>query len=519
MLHVPQKSYRLKVTRAQDRLKAICNGHIVADSTNAKIMHETRLTPTVYFPRQDVHHLDAAPTTHRTFCPFKGTARYYDLVLPDRRLENAAWCYPRTLPESEQIRDMLAFDPRHVSIEPTVQAGELSDEEGNIASPFVDWLLREAWTISEPDQLTREIAHRLIAAGVAVWRFNVLIWSLHPQTAGISYVWRLDDDSLKISEPSHETLETPAFVNSPLRYVSQGLGGVRQQLNAEQMEFSFPIMDDLRAGGATDYVAMPLQFSDGRIHVLTLATDHPNGFTTANLGMLFECSAVISRYYEVHMLRSNARNLLGTYLGRKTGERVLGGEIRRGDGEDVDAAILICDMRQSSLLSEALPREEYLDLLNRFFETVTNAVEANGGEVLKFVGDAVLAIFPGDQGEAEACRKAHDAACEAIASVDEITYGQHEERLSCSAGAAFGRVSYGNVGSTTRLDFTVTGAATNIAARLCDLAKQLDRKILLTPDFAVHLPGSLESVGEHELRNVHKRLNVFTPSAGQKTIA
>lgn len=519
MLQTSKNTYRLKVEPAGKRMTAHVDGHLVADSTRARIMYETRLPPTVYFPRDDVFHLEDLASEFRTFCPFKGTAEYHDLVLPEGRISNAAWCYPRTLQESEEIEGMLALDPRHAKLSPDLQANSQTNDEGNIASPFVNWLLREAWTIGDPAELTRQIAHRLTAAGVAVWRLNILIWSLHPQTAGIAYVWKREDDSLEINEPSYETLETPGFVNSPLRYVAHGLGGVRQKLDADRIEFSFPIMDELRAGGATDYVAMPLQFSDGRIHVLTLATDHPNGFTTANLGMIFECSAVISRYYEVHMLRSNARNVLGTYLGKSTGERVLGGEIRRGDGEDVDAAIVICDMRRSSVLSEQLGRNDYLDILNRYFETVTEAVERNGGEVLKFVGDAVLAIFPTDAGEAAACCSAYAAAVEAVNAVCGITFGPNEERLSCSAGAGFGRVSYGNVGSATRLDFTVTGTATNIAARLCDLAKHLGCDVLVSAEYARYLSQELESAGKHELRNVQNNVEVFAPRAGPKTIA
>lgn len=511
MLQVPGNRYRLKVEPAAGRITALCNGHIVADSLDARIMHETRLAPTVYFPRRDVRYIAAEPSPLRTFCPFKGTAHYHDLLMPEGRIENAVWYYPRALPESEAIRGMLAFDPSHVVVSPDTVGPHLAGDDGNIANPFVDWLLREAWSISDPAELTREIAHHLSAAGVAVWRLNVLIWSLHPQTAGISYVWQRDRDAVKTSESSYESLETPEFIDSPLRFVAQGLGGVRQPLDDRPAEFRFPIMDDLRAAGATDYVAMPLRFSDGRIHVMTLATDHPDGFTTANLGMIFECAAVISRYYEVHMLRANARNLLGTYLGRKTGERVLGGEIRRGDGEDVDAAIVICDLRQSSRLSEELPRDEYLELLNRFFEAVTNAMERHGGEVLKYVGDAVLAIFPADQGEAVACCKAHDAAVEAVAAVGGITFGKARKRLACSAGGAFGRVSYGNVGSETRLDFTVTGATANIAARLCDLAKHLHRQVLVTAGLAVHLPGKLENLGSHELHNVRHHVEVFAP--------
>jgi class 3 adenylate cyclase len=294
------------------------------------------------------------------------------------------------------------------------------------------------------------------------------------------------------------------------------MGGVRQPLTGSyadhDAEFDFPIMADLKAEGATDYVAMPLPFSNGQINVMTMASDHPGGFTTANLGLVFECSAVISRFYEVLTQRTNAEVLLETYLGQRTGARVLGGEIRRGDGDDIEAAILFCDLRHSSRLAEEMPREDYLALLNGFFETTDGLVRSHGGEVLKFIGDAVLAIFPQDGNADRACASAMSAASRIGEAVSDIRVAGGHEQLACAIGASYGRVTYGNVGSADRLDFTVIGAAANVAARLADLGKVIGQPILVTDAIAKVAHGSLISLGRQSLHNVSEAVEVFAPA-------
>jgi len=260
-------------------------------------------------------------------------------------------------------------------------------------------------------------------------------------------------------------------------------------------------MQDLKTEGATDYVAMPLPFSNGQINVLTLTSDHPKGFTTANLGLIFECSSVLSRYYEVFALKENAQALLETYLGKRTGKRVLGGEIRRGDGDEIDAAILFCDLRGSTRLESSLGREAYIKLLNAFFEETTEIINEHGGEVLKFIGDAVLAIFPADADQAAACRQALNSAKKIVERIYDPAPEDGSSAIDCAIGIAFGGVTYGNVGSRERLDFTVIGTAANIAARLGDYGKLSDHKIVTTRDIA-HSDDSAFSLGPVELHNV-----------------
>ncbi len=487
--------YALEVLDIPGEVRALRGGTELAQSRNARVAFETRLSPVVYFPPDDIRVPLGEFTDLKTFCPFKGTARYRDILLPDERIPNATWSYASTLPESRRIEGLVAF-MTGVADKILTEAGPIERPEyANVSGPMIDWLLREAPFIRTPEALTRALGEKLRENGVQVSRISVLIWSLHPLIAGRHYLWNHGADKVESRAPTYEIHDHPAFVNSPLRHVSDGLGGVRQRLGSNYTENSFPIMEDLRAQGATDYVAMPLPFSDGRTNVLTVTGDHPDGFSTANLGLIFECVTVISRFYEVFTQRENAQSLLETYVGKRTGARVLGGEIRRGDGDEIDAAIMFCDLRHSTRLEEELTKEAYIDLLNHFFETNSTIVQEHGGEVLKFIGDAVLAVFPAGKDAAAACARALASAREIVPAL------RTRENCEGAVGIAFGRVTYGNVGSQERLDFTVIGQAANIAARLCDQGKNTGHAIVVT-DEVLGEEGGADDIGELSLRNV-----------------
>lgn len=488
-----------------DTVTATHDGVVLAKSQNAKVMYETRLPPTIYFPRADVLAPLGPATDLQTFCPFKGTASYHDLTLGGATLPNAVWSYAAALPESRGVEGHIAFAP-NVGADLDLGANTIAPQYwGNISGAVVDWLLREASFIATPEDLTAAFAKKLTENGVAVSRLSVMTWSLHPMIAGRNFIWDKSTDAVTTYAPTYEIYSHPSFINSPLRHVSNGLGGVRQKLSEAHLENSFPIMQDLRDSGATDYVAMPLPFSDGQINVLTITCDHPNGFTTPNLGLVFECVFVISRFFEAFAQREKARSLLETYLGKRTGARVLGGEIRRGDGDEIDAAILFCDLRGSTRLEEKMDRGDYIALLNHFFETTSNIVHRADGEVLKFIGDAVLAVFPAGNNRQTACTQALHSARRIV---QELSEGSGGLACECSIGIEFGRVTYGNVGSEERLDFTVIGQAANVAARLCDHGKKVGHSILASADVAAADPNTTE-VGDISLRNVSAPIRCF----------
>jgi adenylate cyclase len=252
---------------------------------------------------------------------------------------------------------------------------------------------------------------------------------------------------------------------------------------------------------------MPMTFLDGQINVLTLASDRPGGFSTADLGNVYEILAPLGRLYELHNMRRTAVTLLDTYLGRHAGERVLTGSIKRGDGEHIEAVIWFCDLRASTPLAQSMSHEEFLGVLNQFFDCMAGAVLEHGGQVLRFIGDAALAIFPvasidvGPRAHAQALAAAVDAG----RRIDEINEKRAKKTwslLEYGIGLHAGDVTYGNIGTPERLEFTVVGDAANYAARLESLCKSLGRPVLASAEFAQHFPDRFQSLGCHELRGI-----------------
>ena len=259
---------------------------------------------------------------------------------------------------------------------------------------------------------------------------------------------------------------------------------------------------------------MPVEFTiAGRPSAVSVATDHPDGFTAGQFDRMNRLRPLFARVCESHLLQELAASLLDTYVGHEAGERILRGEIRRGVGETIQAVICSCDLRNFTPMSDALPRDELIALLNAYFECIGTAVAENGGEILKFIGDSVLAIFKvrGPTGVDDVCRSAVTAARQAMAAMEAF----NQERLAADLdvlgfGLALhlGDVMYGNIGAPGRLDFTVIGPAN----RLERLAGELGLSVVISKEFARHLPEPLVNLGEHQLRGVRERQEVFTIS-------
>ncbi|MGF1639722.1 MAG: adenylate/guanylate cyclase domain-containing protein [Rhodospirillales bacterium] len=390
------------------------------------------------------------------------------------------------------------------------------------SNPLVDWLLTEGWSIRLPGELVQRLAERLVALALPVYRLRVNIRTLHPQYVGTVYAWQRGRDQIEEITPSHDILREERYLRSPYAPIFQGAGAVRRRLEGAETPLDFPVLEELRAEGATDYVALPVVFSDDRINAITLATDRPGGFTTVDLEMVYGMLPVLARLLEVHALRRTARTILETYLGRQAGERVLQGKIRRGDGENIHAAIWFSDLRGSTALADGMPREDYLALLNDFFGCIAGAVVDHQGEVLRFLGDAVIGIFPidavSDRPElcpqhTGACGRAIAAARDAMGRMAELNRrrgDRGEPPLGYGIALHLGDVLYGNIGIPERLDFTVIGPAVNEAARLEDLCRSLHRPVLISAELARLVGERLVSLGFHALRGVREPHEIFT---------
>jgi adenylate cyclase len=284
-----------------------------------------------------------------------------------------------------------------------------------------EWLIGGARSSPEAGGVLAELCGRLVACGVPLWRVAVLVRTLHPDVVGRRFLWQLGREIEMFMAP-YEVLETPEYRASPFARVLRTGVPVRRRLADADCALDFPILADLRAEGVTDYLVTPLIFTDDSIHIATWSTRQPGGFTDVQMAGLEAVITPLARVAEVRALQRTAANLLQTYVGHKAGERILHGQIRRGHTEAIHAAIWLSDMRGFTASADRLPLEMLIDLLNRYFDCQVPPILEAGGEVLKFMGDGLLAIFPIDGGDAgPVCERAFAAALDARDRIAALT--------------------------------------------------------------------------------------------------
>src|SRR5262249_50871361 len=283
---------------------------------------------------------------------------------------------------------------------------------------------------------------------------------------------------------------------------------IRRKIVDPDCPNDFPVLVDLRAEQVTDYLASPLVFSNGDIHAVTCTTRQPGGFTDAQIAALEAVMTPLARVAEIRGLRRLASNLLDTYVGHDAGERILAGHIRRGDIEEIHAAIWLSDMRGFTALADRQPPRVLIDLLNRYFDCQVPVILDHGAEVLKFMGDGLLAIFAIAGDETEVCKRALAAARQVQANVADLAKSAMQG-LRFGLALHIGDVLYGNIGSGNRLDFTCIGPAVNFAARIEKLTSQVGREILASGEFARHCRGQFTALGEFSLPGFSAAQQVF----------
>jgi adenylate cyclase len=249
--------------------------------------------------------------------------------------------------------------------------------------------------------------------------------------------------------------------------------------------------------------------SNGPAGVAVFATSSPQKFTPAAIEVLSDIVPALRGVCEIRLLRRIEATLLDTYVGRETGRRVLDGHIRRGDVETLQAALFLCDLRDFTVLSNQLPPGQMLDRLNLYFDQVVPAITAEGGEILKFMGDAVLAFFHRDSGPADSCGAAFAAASQALSRIDSLPHAGTP--LLAGVALHHGEVAYGNIGSEGRLDFTVIGRDVNLVSRIQTVCATTGHPLLMSPQFAATLGGQRgRSIGRHPLKGFSEPVELFT---------
>jgi adenylate cyclase len=377
-----------------------------------------------------------------------------------------------------------------------------------------EWLTDGAKSAPQPQQVLAQLCERLIACGIPLWRVAVFVRTLHPNVMGRRFLW-LPGDEVQTSEAPFELLESADFRESPIARVYQTGRTVRRRLADRDCAIDFPILTDLRAEGVTDYLALPLLFTDGAIHVVTCTTRQSGGFTDAQIAGIEVIIAPLARVAEIRMLRRMASILLDTYVGHSPGERILAGHIRRGDIEEIHAAIWLSDMRGFTTMADRIPPRQLIDLLNRYFDCQVPAILDHRAEVLKFMGDGLLAIFPIADENADA----EEVCCRTLAAARQVRSNvaalskeigiENVDALRFGLALHVGEVLYGNIGSGNRLDFTCIGPAVNLAARIEKLTGQLGRAILASEHFARHCPQDFRPIGQFSLAGFGSPQAVF----------
>ena len=381
----------------------------------------------------------------------------------------------------------------------------------------IDWLVAGARSAAKSEDVLAELCSKLVDAGLPLDRVAVFVRTLHPLLMGRSFVWR-PGAAVVVSEAAYAVLDGDEFLDSPVATIYRDGKKIRRHLADPNCPDDFSLLATLRTEGITDYLALPLLFTNSEIHVATFATQRSGGFSEQQIAVLERLASPLSRVAEVRALRATAISLLNAYVGRDAGERILSGRIQRGVSEKIRAAIWLSDMRGFTRRADSQPAEALLDLLNQFFDRIVAPIEAEGGEVLKFMGDGVLAIFhiADPAMESAACAHALRAALTAEANVDALSdeiVASGGEPLRFGVALHVGEALYGNIGAGARLDFTCIGPAVNMTARLEKIAAREGRVIVASSDFAAEAPERFEAIGQFELAGFREPQRVFVPRA------
>jgi adenylate cyclase len=419
----------------------------------------------------------------------------------------------------------------------------MSALDETVLANLYDWLVRGAGGTRNPADVVQRFADDLVRAGIPLERAAAFVRTLHPHIMGRRFIWE-PGKKVAIGEASYEMLNSEMFKRSPVHAVSSTGKNVRVRLTDTTEASAYSVAPDLAREGFTDYFIGALPFLSGQVHAVTFATKHPDGFSDAQIHAIERLLAPLARIGEILALHRTAVNLLNTYVGRNAGERILNGHIQRGHADAIRAFIWFSDLRGFTELTARVEPGVVIGVLNELFECQVPAIEKHGGEVLKFMGDGLLAIFPIDapppsmpssllpsgalagrrpvvpaaETPPELVENAFLAAEDAFVSLDKLNAGRAERGdpiVRFGLALHLGEVAYGNIGGSNRLDFTCIGSAVNLSARLEALTGKLERPVVVSEDLAGLTDRKLDRFGPFELKGVERPRHVFAPSDGR----
>lgn len=386
-----------------------------------------------------------------------------------------------------------------------------------------DWLIDQGLMGAGFESILSGFCERVAAIGVSLQRGLIAMRTLHPSVDAQTFTWRRGGE-MRSERFVLDRRDELNWQRSPVRYMLETRSlTLRRRLDDPGVALEFPILEELRAGGSTDYYARVVPFeiggrSDAETGLIcTWATDRPAGFLDSDIAVLDRLTPRLALTAKTALTREIAENVLDTYVGPEAGERIMGGDIHRGSLDAIRAVLIYADLRGFTSMTERLERRELAAMLDEYFEHMVPPVLEHGGQVLKYIGDGLIATFNLEgQPRGSVCSGALAAACEVLARVEALNVrreGVGKPAMALDIGMHLGEVLYGNIGAADRLDFTAIGPAVNEASRIEELCELLDRNLLISSAFsaaASDCADRLVSLGRHGLRGVREEQELFT---------
>jgi adenylate cyclase len=397
-----------------------------------------------------------------------------------------------------------------------------SIDDDNAVQAVSDWLVAQGLLTADFDPMFSGFCEHLIAAGIPLWRAQISMRTLHPTIASIAFIWR-PGSGIETANYDYTDTESGAFLRSPFYHLLESGQSAQRYSLEDGVSQKFPILEEFRIAGATDYYLRRVEFSfnsSGKTETGVFASwtsDRPGGFSDRDIATLDRLLPRLALSLKSTLTYQFAGNLMETYVGRDAGRRILDGDIRLGSTEVLRAVLVFADLRGFTRLADSAPRDELITTLNSYFDCMVGPITDHGGQVLKFIGDGLLAVFDLSDGTNESvCQSSLAAAVTAIKAARDLNASRAKAGLAelrLNLALHLGDVHYGNIGSGGRQDFTVIGPAVNEASRIERLCRPLERDLLISESFAraaTDCSDHLVSLGYHPLRGVREPQELFT---------
>ncbi|WMS40779.1 adenylate/guanylate cyclase domain-containing protein [Acuticoccus sp. MNP-M23] len=391
----------------------------------------------------------------------------------------------------------------------------------NEAARLSDWLLRDGVNL-DLSAMVESLALRLTALGFKIDRFSVGFGLLNPSLLAASILWR-PESGIEFTRFGYDNRNSGMYERSPFKVAFETQAPVYINIDKTPDE-AFGIVPELRAGGIRHYTVIPLPHSGRDLLLMTLATKDAEDFPAEAHALLAAIVPALSAVVQIRTLQATFRDVLAAYVGKGPARQIIDGTIHRGEVTKMRAAILVADLRGFTHLSTQLPAGVTAEMINRYYDVVVPPITERNGEILKFIGDAVLATFPTEgKGDAAAVLTALDAA-RAMLDTEVPPFHSEGREFPIRFGVAIhlGDAVFGNVGSGDRLDFTVIGRDVNVAARLASLCSHLGEEYLVSQEVAaigVSHGRAMQDAGEHPVRGLAQPLRVFVPGPAKHAAA